>query len=79
MAPGDVAQFGRIDQRGHGRVQLGEHRAVARVKQQRLLVADEEVVELQVEVGVVDRQAEDVGGGRFLGCGAFRVGASPES
>jgi hypothetical protein len=62
MAPGDVAQLAGIDQRGHGVAQGRKHGLEPGVKQQRLRVAHQEVVELQIEVRHMDREPEQVGG-----------------
>ena len=52
----------RIEDFTHGLTQDGEHRPESRVKQQRLLIAHEEVIELHVEIRHVDGEAEYVRG-----------------
>jgi len=60
VAPADVTQVGRVDQRGDGVAQRPERPAVPRVEQQRPLVADEEVVELHVQRRLVQADPEHV-------------------
>ena len=62
VTPANPAQRGRIDQAGHRLAHLREHPPHAGVEQQRLLVLDEEVVELQVELRSENRDSEDVWG-----------------
>ena len=62
VAPGDVPECGGINQRGDRFPQGREHPLEPRVKQQRLLVAHEEVVELHVELRDVNGEPEQVGG-----------------
>jgi hypothetical protein len=61
VAPGHVAQAGRIDQGGHSVPELGEHHPEAGVKQQRLLIPHQKVVELQVQLRHMDREPEQIG------------------
>jgi hypothetical protein len=62
VAPGDVPQLRGIDERGDGVSQGREHRLEPRVKEQRFLVAHEEVIELHVEFRDVNGEPENVGG-----------------
>ena len=62
VTPGDVAEFRRINQRGHGFPQRREHPLESRVKEQRLLVANEEMVELHVELRDIDGEPKQVRG-----------------
>jgi hypothetical protein len=49
VAPADPAKARGIDQRRHGLAHRRKHASHARVEQQRLVVSDEEVIELEVE------------------------------
>jgi len=60
VAPAYPPQRGRIDDARYGVPHFREHPAHAGVKKQGLIVLDEEMVELQVELGNVNRKAEDV-------------------
>ena len=51
VAPADPPQCGRVDDLCDRLTDRREHPAHARVKQERLLVADDEVIELQVDFG----------------------------
>ncbi len=62
MAEADMADGRRIDQRRDGLLQLGERGAKPRMEQQGLVVANEEMVEGEIEPRREDDDAEDVGG-----------------
>ena len=62
MAEADMADGRRIDQRRDGLLQLGERGAKPRMEQQGLVVANEEMVEGEIEPRREDADAEDVGG-----------------
>ncbi len=62
VAPGDVPELRGINQRGDGFPQGREHPLEPRVKEQRFLVAHEEMIELHVEVRDVNGEPEQVGG-----------------
>lgn len=62
VAPGDMAEFRGLDQRGHGCPQGRKHRFQPRVKPQRFLVAHEKMIELHVKVRDVNGEPERVGG-----------------
>ena len=57
----DPTQLAGLDEPQHGFLEVRKHAAQAGVHQQRLVVADEKVVELHADLRVHDRQAEDVG------------------
>jgi hypothetical protein len=60
VAPANPPQRGRIDEARYASRTSGKHPAHAGVKEQGLIVLDEEMVELQVELGNVNRKAEDI-------------------
>src|SRR5215510_11210042 len=60
MTPANPPQRGRVDDPGDGIANLGKHLSHAGVKQQRFLVTDEKVVELQIELRDVDGDAKQV-------------------
>src|SRR5262245_18721679 len=62
VTPTDPAKLLGIDQRRHRLAHRGKHPSHARVKQQRLIVSDEEVVELKVEVRHVQTDSVQVSG-----------------
>src|SRR5690349_8920830 len=62
MAEGDPSQRARIDHLGDRLAHRGEHRSHPGMKQQRLAVADEELVELHIDFRRVAADTEDVGG-----------------
>lgn len=62
VAPGDVSEFRGINQRRDGFPQSREHPLESSVKEQRFLVAHEEVIELHIKVRDVDGKTEKVGG-----------------
>jgi hypothetical protein len=62
VTPRDVPEFRGINQRGDGFAQSGEHAFQSGVKEQRLFVPDEEVIELHVKVRNVDAKPVKVGG-----------------
>lgn len=62
MTPRDVAEFRGINQFPDGVAQDREHPLEPGMKEQRFFVAHEEVIELHVEVGNVNRKPEQVRG-----------------
>ena len=60
VTPGDMPEFRGINQRGDGFPQGREHPLEPCVKQQRLLVAHEEMIELYVKGRDVDGEPEKV-------------------
>jgi hypothetical protein len=58
----DPAELGRIDDPLHRLEHLGEHPPHARVVEERLIIHDEEVIELQVDLAEEDADAVDAGG-----------------
>src|SRR5262249_50201722 len=61
MTPADPTQRGWIDQRGDRVAHLREHAPHPGVKQERLIVLDQEMIELQVELRRINGNAEQVG------------------
>src|SRR2546426_10704026 len=60
MAEADPAQPREINQVGYSLAHLGEHCLQASVKEQGLVVFDQEMVELQVNLRSIDRDSKDV-------------------
>jgi hypothetical protein len=81
VAPSDPAQVRWVDHSGDRLANERKHAAHAGVEQQRLVVFDEEVVELQVEILDVQRDAIEIRGD-FVdawrhGASSFRQEVSP--
>jgi hypothetical protein len=57
MAPADPPQRCRVDQLSDGLLNRRKHPPHSRVKQQRLVVFDEEMIELHVELGMKNGDA----------------------
>src|SRR5688572_3752273 len=62
VAPANPPERSRIDDPCNGVAYIRKHSPHARVKEQRLIVLDEKMVELQVELGNVNRNPENVWG-----------------
>jgi len=62
VAPADPPDRRRIQNTRNGVAHIREHTAHPGVEEERLLVANQEVIELQVNLRDVDRDAEQVGG-----------------
>src|SRR5215471_12413063 len=60
MTPGDVPELRGVDQRGDCLAKSGEHGFEPGMEQQRLIVADKEMIELHVEVRDVYGKAEQI-------------------
>jgi hypothetical protein len=73
MAEADVAYPRGVDDLRDGFLYLGKHPPEAGVKQQGLVVADEEMVELQVDLRRIDGDPKDIG------CNLSDDGHSPPS
>jgi hypothetical protein len=61
VTPGDVPQLGRVDQLADRLAHGGKHGLQAGMKEKRLLVAHEEMIELHVDVRDVHGQPKKVG------------------
>jgi hypothetical protein len=68
MAETDMAQVRQADQPGHCVPNFREHAAQTGVKQQRFVVPNQEVIELQISPGGIDRNSINIRSNLMDGC-----------
>ncbi len=62
MTPGDIAKRSRMNQGGQGIPQFGEYSLQAGMKEQRFIVANKEVIELQIKLWYINAKSKQIGG-----------------